>query len=149
MSHGGWMPLPSDSKGILTPDFGIDEPWPRLQLGHALSAIATETLAGTPDCSASAVLHNGLPAHCLDRRSPPFVAFRSSFQSATFLWGVRDRLRRRSRGVDCREQGESACHYLRLLIRYIRFLLVGEVVGMTADTLTLLGCREAVDLDAQ
>jgi hypothetical protein len=79
-------------KGILTPDFEIDEPWPRLQLGTPLSAVATETLAGTPDVAAAAV-HNAYRRIVLTEGRPPFLAFRSSFQSATFLWGVRDRLR--------------------------------------------------------
>lgn len=78
-------------KGILTPDFEIDEPWPRLQLGTPLSAIATETLAGTPDVAAEAV-HDAYRRIVLTEGRPPFLAFRSSFQSATFLWGVRDRL---------------------------------------------------------
>ena len=78
-------------KGILTPDFEIDEPWPRLQLGTPLSAIATETLAGTPDVAAQAV-HSAYRRIVLTEGRPPFLAFRSSFQSATFLWGVRDRL---------------------------------------------------------
>jgi hypothetical protein len=78
-------------KGILTPDYEIDEPWPRLQLGTPLSAMATETLAGTPDVAAEAV-HNAYRRTVLEQGRPPFLAFRSSFQSATFLWGVRDRL---------------------------------------------------------
>lgn len=77
--------------GILTPDYEIDEPWPRLQLGTPLSAIATETLAGTPDVAAEAV-HNAYRRVVLEQGRPPFLAFRSSFQAATFLWGVRDRL---------------------------------------------------------
>ena len=77
--------------GILTPDYEIDEPWPRLQLGTPLSAMATETLAGTPDVAAEAV-HNAYRRTVLEQGRPPFLAFRSSFQSATFLWGVRDRL---------------------------------------------------------
>lgn len=77
--------------GILTPDYEIDEPWPRLQLGTPLSAIATEALAGTPDVAAEAV-HNAYRRVVLTEGRPPFLAFRSSFQAATFLWGVRDRL---------------------------------------------------------
>jgi hypothetical protein len=77
--------------GILTPDYEIDEPWPRLQLGTPLSAIATETLAGTPDVAAQAV-HSAYRRIVLEQQRPPFLAFRSSFQSATFLWGVRDRI---------------------------------------------------------
>jgi hypothetical protein len=78
-------------RGILTPDYEIDEPWPRLQLGTPLSAMATETLAGTPDVAAEAI-HNAYRRTVLEQGRPPFLAFRSSFQSATFLWGVRDRL---------------------------------------------------------
>ncbi|MBI1879189.1 MAG: hypothetical protein HYR94_13380 [Chloroflexi bacterium] len=77
--------------GILTPDYEIDEPWPRLQLGTPLSALATETLTGTPDVAAKAV-HNAYRRVVLEQGRPPFLAFRSSFQSATFLWGVRDRM---------------------------------------------------------
>jgi hypothetical protein len=76
---------------ILTPDYEIDEPWPRLQLGTPLSAMATETLAGTPDVAAEAV-HSAYRRVVLEQGRPPFLAFRSSFQSATFLWGVRDRI---------------------------------------------------------
>jgi hypothetical protein len=77
--------------GMLTPDFEIDEPWPRLQLGVPLSTMATETLAGTPDVAAEAV-HNAYRRVVLEQSRPPFLAFRSSFQSTTFLWGVRDRI---------------------------------------------------------
>jgi hypothetical protein len=77
--------------GMLTPDYEIDEPWPRLQLGTPLSAIATETLAGTPDVAAGAV-HHAYQRTILEQGRPPFLVFRSSFQSATFLWGVRDRI---------------------------------------------------------
>jgi hypothetical protein len=77
--------------GILTPDYEIDEPWPRLQLGTPLSALASETLAGTPDIAAEAV-HNAYRRVVLEQGRPPFLAFRSAFQSATFLWGVRDRM---------------------------------------------------------
>lgn len=76
---------------ILTPDYEIDEPWPRLQLGTPLSAMATEVLTGTPDVAAEAV-HSAYRRVVLKQGRPPFLAFRSSFQSATFLWGVRDRL---------------------------------------------------------
>jgi hypothetical protein len=77
--------------GLLTPDFEVDEPWPRLQLGTPLSTLASEALAGTPDVAAQAV-HNAYRRVVLEQGRPPFLAFRSSFQSATFLWGVRDRL---------------------------------------------------------
>ncbi len=77
--------------GLLTPDFEVDEPWPRLQLGVPLSALASEALAGTPDVAAAAV-HNAYRRTVLEQGRPPFLAFRSSFQSATFLWGTRDRL---------------------------------------------------------
>ncbi|MCL4302002.1 MAG: hypothetical protein KJ077_40285 [Anaerolineae bacterium] len=77
--------------GILTPDYEIDEPWPRLQLGTPLSAVATETLAGTPDVAAQAV-HSAYQRVVREQQRPPFLAFRSSFQSATFLWAVRDRM---------------------------------------------------------
>jgi hypothetical protein len=75
--------------GILTPDYEIDEPWPRRQLGTPLSALATETLAGTPDVAAEAV-NSAYRRVVLKQGRPPFLAFRSSFQSANFLWGVRD-----------------------------------------------------------
>ncbi|MBE7470982.1 MAG: hypothetical protein HS114_17740 [Anaerolineales bacterium] len=92
--------------GILTPDYEIDEPWPRLQLGTPLSAVATETLAGTPDVAAEAV-HQAYRRVVLEQGRPPFLAFRSSFQSATFLWGVRDRLQAQdSAGQILGENGE-------------------------------------------
>jgi hypothetical protein len=53
--------------------------------------MATETLAGTPDVAAEAV-HSAYRRVVLEQGRPPFLAFRSSFQSATFLWGVRDRI---------------------------------------------------------
>jgi len=92
--------------GILTPDYEIDEPWPRLQLGTPLSAVATETLAGTPDVAAEAV-HQAYRRVVLEQGRPPFLAFRSSFQSATFLWGVRDRLQAQDKtGQILGENGE-------------------------------------------
>lgn len=78
-------------RGILTPDYEVDEPWPRLQLGTPLSTMATEVLAGTPDVAAAAV-HSAYRRVVLEQGRPPFLAFRSSFQAATFLWGVRDRI---------------------------------------------------------
>jgi hypothetical protein len=77
--------------GILTPDFEIDEPWPRLQWGTPLSAIASEALAGTPDVAAQAV-HTVYRRTVLAEQRPPFLVFRSAFQSPTFLWGTRDRI---------------------------------------------------------
>jgi hypothetical protein len=82
--------------GILTPDYEIDEPWPRLQLGTPLTAVATDTLAGPPDVAAEAV-HNAYRRLVLEQGRPPFLAFRSAFQSATFLWGVRDRMQAQER----------------------------------------------------
>ena len=69
----------------------IDEPWPRLQWGVPLIAAASETLAGTPDVAAEAV-HNAYRRTVLKEGRPPFLVFRSAFQSPTFLWGVRDRI---------------------------------------------------------
>ncbi len=94
--------------GLLTPDFEIDEPWPRLQWGVPLSALATETLAGSPDLAAEAV-------HTAYRRSlaegrPPFLAFRSSFQSPTFLWGVRDRIQAHDAGGTIRAADGRVYH---------------------------------------
>jgi hypothetical protein len=77
--------------GLLTPDFEIDEPWPRLQWGTPLTAIATEALAGTPDVAAVAV-HTAYRRTVLAQGRPPFLVFRSAFQSPTFMWGVRDRI---------------------------------------------------------
>jgi hypothetical protein len=77
--------------GLVTPDFEIDEPWPRLQWGAPLTAAASETLAGTPDVAAQAV-HNAYRRVVLKEGRPPFLVFRSAFQSPTFLWGVRDRI---------------------------------------------------------
>ncbi len=77
--------------GILSPDYQTDEPWPRLQRDTPVSTLPTETLAGTPDVAAEAV-HTVYRRTVLEEGRPPFLAFRSSFQSATFLWGTRDRM---------------------------------------------------------
>jgi hypothetical protein len=77
--------------GLITPDFEIDEPWPRLQWGVPLTAAASESLAGTPDVAAEAV-HNAYRRTVLEQERPPFLVFRSAFQTPTFLWGVRDRI---------------------------------------------------------
>lgn len=77
--------------GLLTPDFEIDEPWPRSQFGTPLTAIASEALAGTPDVAAIAV-HTAYRRTVLEQQRPPFLVFRSAFQSPTFLWGTRDRI---------------------------------------------------------
>lgn len=77
--------------GMATPDFEIDEPWPRLQQGAPLTAVASEALAGTPDVAAEAV-HTAYRRVVLKEGRPPFLVFRSAFQSPTFLWGVRDRI---------------------------------------------------------
>ena len=77
--------------GLVTPDFEIDEPWPRQQWGVPLTAAASEVLAGTPDVAAEAV-HNAYRRTVLKEGRPPFLVFRSAFQSPTFLWGVRDRI---------------------------------------------------------
>ncbi|MFQ5610507.1 MAG: GxGYxYP domain-containing protein [Anaerolineae bacterium] len=76
--------------GILTPDFETDEPWPRLQRETPLSAMAGATLSGDPGLAAEAI-------HATYRRNlaedrPPFLAFRSSFQSVSLLWDVQNRL---------------------------------------------------------
>ncbi len=78
--------------GLVTPDFEIDEPWPRRQWGVPLTAAASEVLAGTPDVAAEAV-NNAYRRTVLEQGRPPFLVFRSAFQSPTFLWGVRDRIR--------------------------------------------------------
>ena len=77
--------------GMLALDFEMDEPWPRLQWGTPLSAIAAEALAGTPDVGAQAV-HTVYRRTVLEEQRPPFLVFRSAFQPPTFLWGVRDRI---------------------------------------------------------
>lgn len=77
--------------GLLSPDFETDEPWPRLQQNTPLTTVATETLAGTPDVAAEAI-HTAYQRVVLKEGRPPFLVFRSSFQSPTFLWGTRDRL---------------------------------------------------------
>ena len=77
--------------GMVTPDFEIDEPWPRLQWDTPLTAVASEALAGTPDIAAEAV-HTVYRRIVLTEERPPFLVFRSAFQSPTFLWGVRDRM---------------------------------------------------------
>jgi len=77
--------------GIVTPDFETDEPWPRLQWGTPLTAVASEALAGTPDDAAQAV-HTVYRRTVLDEGRPPFLVFRTAFQSPTLLWGVRDRI---------------------------------------------------------
>jgi len=82
--------------GLLTPDYEIDEPWPRLQWDTPLTAIATEALAGTPDVAAVAV-HTAYRRTVLTQGRPPFLVFRSAFQSPTFMWGVRDRIQAQDR----------------------------------------------------
>jgi hypothetical protein len=77
--------------GILSPDYQTDEPWPRLQRGTPVSAIPPEALFGTPDIAAEAV-HTVYKRTVLTEGRPPFLVFRSAFQSTTFLWGVRDRI---------------------------------------------------------
>jgi hypothetical protein len=77
--------------GILSPDYQTDEPWPRLQRSTPLSALPPEALAGTPDLAAEAV-HAIYKRTVLDEGRPPFLPIRSSFQSASFLWGTRDRM---------------------------------------------------------
>jgi hypothetical protein len=77
--------------GLATPDFETDEPWPRLQRGVPLTAVASEALAGTPDVAAEAV-HTAYRRVVLEQERAPFLIFRSAFQSPTFLWGVRDRI---------------------------------------------------------
>lgn len=77
--------------GLATPDFEIDEPWPRLQRGTPLTAVASEALAGTPDVAAEAV-HTAYQRVVGEQERPPFLIFRSAFQSPDFLWGVRDRI---------------------------------------------------------
>jgi hypothetical protein len=77
--------------GILSPDYQTDEPWPRLQRSTPVSAIPPEALFGTPDVAAEAV-HTVYKRQVLAEGRPPFLVFRSAFQSATFLWGVRDRM---------------------------------------------------------
>lgn len=77
--------------GLLTPEFETDEPWPRLQRGTALTALASETPAAPPELAAAAIhdaYRRGLAAG-----RPPFLAFRSSFQPVTFLEAVRAQLR--------------------------------------------------------
>ena len=77
--------------GMLSLDFEMDEPWPRLQWNTPLSAIAGEALAGTPDVAAEAI-HTVYKRTVLEEERPPFLVFRSAFQSPTFLWGARDRI---------------------------------------------------------
>jgi hypothetical protein len=62
-----------------------------LQQNTPLTTLATEALAGTPDVAAEAI-HTAYERVVLEEKRPPFLAFRSSFQSSTFLWGTRDRL---------------------------------------------------------
>lgn len=77
--------------GILSPDYQTDEPWPRLQRDTPVLGLPSETLAGTPDVAAEAI-HTVYKRTVLEEGRPPFLAIRASFQSSTFLWGVRDRL---------------------------------------------------------
>lgn len=83
--------------GMLTPDFEIDEPWPRLQFGAPLSAVQTETLPDTPELAVEAV--KSAYRRSLAEGRPPFLAFRSSFASADTLWEAANRLR------DCQATG--------------------------------------------
>ncbi len=92
--------------GLVTPDFEIDEPWPRRQWGVPLTAMASEALAGTPDIAAEAV-HTAYRRIVLAEGRPPFLVFRSAFQSPTFLWGVRDRIQAHdAEGLILGEKGE-------------------------------------------
>ncbi len=77
--------------GILSPDYQTDKPWPRLQRSTPVLGLPTETLGGTPDFAAHLV-HNVYNREVLSEGRPPFLAFRSSFKPATFLWETRERM---------------------------------------------------------
>lgn len=78
--------------GILSIDIQTDEPWPRLQNGVPLSTIPINAFGGTPDSSADLV-HQIYRRDVLEKQRLPFIVFRSSFLSSTFLWEVRERLK--------------------------------------------------------
>ena len=86
--------------GILTPDFEIDEPWPRLQLGAPVTAVQTETLPDSPDLAVEAV--QSAYRRSLAEGRPPFLVFRSSFAGADTLWETAKRLQ------DC-QAGTGPC----------------------------------------
>jgi len=112
--------------GLLTPDFETDEPWPRLQWDTPLSAIATEALAGTPDVAAEAV-DNAYRRTVLEEGRPPFLVFRSAFQSPTFLWGVRDRIQARDdSSLILAEDGTALHPHYTVVDPYTFFLLLGR-----------------------
>ncbi|MDX1521300.1 MAG: GxGYxYP family putative glycoside hydrolase [Anaerolineae bacterium] len=95
--------------GLLAPDFEMDEPWPRLQWNTPLTALASEALAGTPDVAAEAV-HTAYRRTVIDEQRPPFLAFRSAFQSPTFLWGVRDRIQAQDAAGAIRDEQGNVLH---------------------------------------
>lgn len=77
--------------GILSIDIQTDEPWPRFQNGVPLSTIPILAFGGTPDSSADLV-HQIYRRDVLEGGRPPFLVFRSTFLSTSFLWEVRERL---------------------------------------------------------
>lgn len=110
--------------GLLTPDFEIDEPWPRRQFGVPLSALASEALAGTPDIAAEAI-HTAYRRTVLEEGRPPFLVFRSAFQSPTFLWGVRDRLQAHdAEGHILDETGQTLHPHYTIVDPYTFFALL-------------------------
>ncbi len=110
--------------GLVTPDFEIDEPWPRLQWGVPLTAAASEALAGTPDVAAEAV-HNAYRRTVLEQERPPFLVFRSAFQTPTFLWGVRDRIQAHdAEGRILADDGQVLHPHYTVVDPYTFFLLL-------------------------
>ncbi|MDM8519905.1 GxGYxYP family putative glycoside hydrolase [Anaerolineales bacterium HSG6] len=78
--------------GMLTIDIQTDDPWPRYQNGAPLSVIPINAFGGTPDSSAHLV-HEIYQRDILAPNRPPFLVFRSTFLSASFLWEIRERLK--------------------------------------------------------
>jgi len=78
--------------GMLSIDIQTDDPWPRWQNGVPLSTIPILAFGGTPDSSAELV-HQIYRRDVLKQGRPPFMVFRSTFLSTTFLWEIRERLK--------------------------------------------------------
>jgi hypothetical protein len=78
--------------GMLSIDIQTNEPWPRFQSGVPLSTIPILAFGGTPDSSAELV-HQIYKRDVIEDGRAPFLVFRSTFLSTSFLWEVRERLK--------------------------------------------------------
>ncbi len=111
-------------QGILVPDFEADEPWPRLQWGVPLTTLASEALFGTPEIGAQAV-HTVYKRVVLEEGRPPFLAFRSAFQSSSLLWGIREQMQaHQAEGSITDENGQVIHPNYEVVDPYTFFFLV-------------------------